>query len=387
MSGGSRCVHEGQIMSTPSIIDVESLLKPIDGDSPAGKDVDYVTAEQLKDWRVEKNPDDYSESDPNRPKTLQPPRWPEIIKLCKTQIEQASKYPILAAHMTEALTRHHGFAGARDGFKLLRRLAEQFMDQLYPNKPIEEPDDIDKYLKGIRWLDDKDKGAQLDKTINEAPLIKYANLEERLDFTVALVDLRSPENQNPNVPEAKLSHWLSFVAIDACTRVQSDIQECLEELDKLLHTLNEKVQQLLQKMSDAAGDSQKLSESEIKNIAFTKVPGMTRCKDKLLKALEQAKSMVEEKNNMSTAGSASSGPVDAGSGRPPSNAGQSRDQLYEQLKQIAKQLEKIDAHSPVPLLILKAVQLRELNFPMLVERLTRDSRVLEFIKEEDPASS
>jgi type VI secretion system protein ImpA len=74
----------------------------------------------------------------------------------------------------------------------------------------------------------------------------------------------------------------------------------------------------------------------------------------------------------------------AGDGAPAAAGGPvtSRDAAYRQLAEVAAALERLEPHSPVPYLIRRAVELRALRFPELVEELTKDSTVLAFLKRE-----
>ena len=53
-----------------------------------------------------------------------------------------------------------------------------------------------------------------------------------------------------------------------------------------------------------------------------------------------------------------------------------REGLYQQLLTAASALQEMEPHSPVPYLILKAVELGRLPFPQLMQRLIREESVL-----------
>ena len=75
--------------------------------------------------------------------------------------------------------------------------------------------------------------------------------------------------------------------------------------------------------------------------------------------------------------------VAAAAGGPAATGGAlTREAAYDQLKRVAEMLEKMEPHSPVPYLIRRAVELRAIKFPELVEELTKDSNVLAFLKRE-----
>ena len=55
---------------------------------------------------------------------------------------------------------------------------------------------------------------------------------------------------------------------------------------------------------------------------------------------------------------------------------QSREQIYKQLAEAARLLEKLEPHSPIPYLIKHSVELGELSFPQLMQRLLQNGDVL-----------
>src|SRR5262249_29386319 len=95
-----------------ALLDFETLLKPIPGDNPAGTAVSFDTKQKLEDFRKEENPNDYRPDDPTRPQTLKKADWAGIVKLSLETLT-ASKDLLIAARLTEALSREVGFPGLR----------------------------------------------------------------------------------------------------------------------------------------------------------------------------------------------------------------------------------------------------------------------------------
>src|SRR5581483_10899940 len=77
----------------------------------------------------------------------------------------------VAARLTEALVKLGGFAGARDGLRLLRRLVDECWDRLYP--PLD--DDPEARAAPFHWLDVPDKGARFPATLRAVPLVAGAS--------------------------------------------------------------------------------------------------------------------------------------------------------------------------------------------------------------------
>src|SRR6516164_567180 len=131
----------GSQMASAPTIDFPVLLAPIEGDNPAGSSVPYEIKERLEEMRKEIDPESFAPDDPMRPDHPTWADWPGIITLCQDTLTQTSKDLLVAARLTEALLKVHGFAGLRDGLQLLQRLVEECWDRLNP--PIEEESDVE----------------------------------------------------------------------------------------------------------------------------------------------------------------------------------------------------------------------------------------------------
>ena len=146
-------------MPSPPLIDFEALMLPIAGSAPAGKAVPFATREQMETARKEVDPRMFDKSDPLRPAEEVRADWPLVIRLARETLAQTSKDMLIAARLTEGLTKLNGFAGVRDGLGLMRKLVEDCWDRLYP--PIEEEEDAEVRAAAFSWLNDADRGARL----------------------------------------------------------------------------------------------------------------------------------------------------------------------------------------------------------------------------------
>jgi len=116
-------------MPSPQTIEFEALLAPIAGENPAGESLRYEGAydtiqEQIREEEVLEQGDWQRET-----KTAD---WRAAVTTASEALTTKSKDLQLAAWLTMALVKRHGFAGLRDGCRLLRELAEQFWESLYP---------------------------------------------------------------------------------------------------------------------------------------------------------------------------------------------------------------------------------------------------------------
>src|SRR5262249_45523533 len=106
-------------MASPPILDFDMLLAPIAGAKPAGEALSFTDRKKLDDARKEINPEAFAPNDPRRPDKPQPPDWPGIEKLTQDLLAGTTKDLLVAARLTEALVKQHGFRGLRDGLRLM----------------------------------------------------------------------------------------------------------------------------------------------------------------------------------------------------------------------------------------------------------------------------
>ncbi|MBX6315421.1 MAG: type VI secretion system protein TssA, partial [Isosphaeraceae bacterium] len=116
-------------MATTPVIDVDALLVPIPGDHPSGKDLAYEPDyDAIREAR--RSEDDLPSGDWQR--EVKVADWDQVIALCSDCLGRKTKDLQIAAWLTEALARLFGFAGLRDGFRLLHGLQEHFWETCYP---------------------------------------------------------------------------------------------------------------------------------------------------------------------------------------------------------------------------------------------------------------
>jgi len=123
---------------TPDTLNFDPLMAPIPGENAAGADL-----------RLDRGPGSaYAKIRDARNLARQAERrldqgfgdengqagqaWRSIAETAPEILAGQSKDLEIAAILCEALLRLHGFAGLRDGFRLVRGLVEGFWDQLYP---------------------------------------------------------------------------------------------------------------------------------------------------------------------------------------------------------------------------------------------------------------
>lgn len=116
-------------MASVSTVDIDMLLKPLSADKPSGIDVrDSKSFEMLKEARREEeliNQGDWK-------REVKVADWPKVVQLSTKILTTESKDLQVAVWLVEGLVKQNGFAGLRDGLKILRGLHENFWASFYP---------------------------------------------------------------------------------------------------------------------------------------------------------------------------------------------------------------------------------------------------------------
>lgn len=143
----------------------DAILEPLEGDDPTGRFLRYDTTDttysDIKEAREEE--DDLPQGDWERERKTAD--WRRVEELATEALESESKDLQIAAWLTEALVHRHGLAGLADGLRLLRRLMEEFWEDLFP--PLEDGD-AGFRATALSWAD-----SQLSTTVKKIPLTNY----------------------------------------------------------------------------------------------------------------------------------------------------------------------------------------------------------------------
>jgi type VI secretion system protein ImpA len=122
-------------MAASTVIDIEELLVPIAGDNPAGRSLAYEPEyDEIKAAR--RSEDDTNQGEWQR--DTKAADWDRVIELGTGFLRRETKDLLIAAWVTEALTRLHGFDGLHDGLRLLSGIQDRFWETYHPE--IEDGD-------------------------------------------------------------------------------------------------------------------------------------------------------------------------------------------------------------------------------------------------------
>lgn len=335
-------------MPTADLLEFDAIVAPIAGDDPAGDPKDFFMLRRtLDECRTEHDPSQYPEGTPEHEQEKRDANWGKILQEARSALTSKCKHILYAVRICEALVMMHGFAGVRDGMKLCRRLVEDCWDRMYPK--IEEPGDEAARIAQLNWLGDPISGAFYPTKVRKTPLFGALSWQSWKDgagnFEAAVASATTEQCQLLVDDLEAARHELDSLVSVAESRSPNDVPE-LGEVSRALQDCLVLAQQGLQKKVGSGGGT-------------------------------GGEMMVAEGGGAVAAGGI------------PMGAGASREQIYEAVMRLADSLERIEPHSPVPALLKKIVGLGPMRFYELVAELTKDQRVLDFMKppEEKPAES
>lgn len=343
-------------MPSDPTLDIPALTAPIPGPDPSGGTTPFDVREKLDEARKEVDPSAFAADDPTRPAEAKRADWGLVVRVASDSLTTKAKDLLVAARLTEAAAQRFGFAGLRDGLRLLTALLADCWDRLAPK--IEDPSDLDLRAGPFEWLDDPDRGGRFPSTVRGIPLVAGGG-EQTLGW---LTWKRGQDGKDKAAAEA-FEKGVSAASPDAVRDTVAVLAECKDALDGLTAKLSERLGDL--------------------------GPGMTM----LRRAIEDCRSLADliakRKGPAADATPAADAATPAGTGAatgsgPATAAGTpaTRDAVYQQLAEAARVLERIEPHSPVPYLIRRAVALGSLPFHEMIKSFVRDAAVMSEMERE-----
>jgi len=362
-------------MESATTLDFDSLLAPISGDNPSGELLRYAGAyDAIQEARRAEDPN-LNQGDWKR--NLKAANWREVTRLATEALAAKSKDLQIAAWLTEALTKQHGFVGARDGIRLLRELQERYWDTIYP---LPEDGDLDLRASALEWANDRLPTAVRGLAVTKGDAREaYSLLNWEESRQVEEAGRKSPEALQAMVAEGKITgeQWDKAVASGDRAFYETlykAVSESFEEAEKLATVVDEKFGSSapsLMGLKTALEDCREL------------VKGIVRKKrdmepDPVAAAIEAPLGAAEAAN---AAGRLISGPGTAHSGGnlPPEPV--DRADALRRLEVIAGFFHRTEPHSPVAYLVQRAVRWGQMPLEQWLKDVVSDAGVLDHIRE------
>jgi type VI secretion system protein ImpA len=319
--------------------DLEKLLTPIPGDSPAGVSLRYEgTYVKIQEAR--------REDDPTLPqgvweKKLKAADWRAVITLSSEALEKKSKDLQLAIWLAEAWLDRGRFSGVAPGLELCAKLLERFWDTCFP----ELDDDGDARVSQVDWMDDMfTRKIRLFAFTDGSAVGPAYTLE---DWEAALqIDRPGSRTRVPTMEDGSEATRESILARISLTgyawwaALRRDVSAAIAAAEAIEQAFATKVPQ---------------------------PPVMRRLKGALRSILQVAEDVLElnKKDAPPEEAPAAMDPSDPSSPQPsfeggdqpaaPSGPTKTRAEAYRKLSEAADFLLRTEPHSPVPYLVKRAI--------------------------------
>lgn len=356
-------------MASPSTLDIEQLLAPIEGDNPAGIDLredvsptsDYY---QVKDARSAARAAERSLEADDEAGGL-PDEWRTILQTAPELIQTKSKDLEIASWLTEALLRAHGFAGLRDGFRLAKGMVEGFWDTLYP---LEDEDGIETKVAPLSGLNGEGADGTLIQPIRKVLITDgsshgpYAAWHYDQAMELAKITDEAKKQQRIDAGIVPMGDFEKSVAESSpafYTTLIADLEECIAAFDALSAALDEKCGQ------DAP------PASNIRNALNTVLDTVKFVSRDLIAA--GAPEEAAEGDGEAPAAAGNGGAAPAAGGLQVAAQIASREDAFRQLTRVAEFFRKTEPHSPISYTLEDVVRRGRLSLPDLLAELIQDN--------------
>lgn len=365
------------VMATAAeVINIEALLAPIPGENTAGENLQYTGAhDEIREAR--RADENFEQGDWKR--DLKVADWHQVLSLATEALTGKTKDLQISAWLAEAIVKLHGLAGLRDGLRLMRRLHEEFWDNLYPE--IDE-DDFDARANALSWMDRQTAIAIKDAQITSpatGPVFTYRQYEESKQFEIPEDTGALNEEQRARVEEmkARIAEEGKLTSEDwtkskTATRrayfeeLNALIDECWSEYQSLDRVIDEK----FGRQTPGLGDLRKTLDgirSLIGNIVKEKrvsepYPGET----------EEARAVsanASDDTRSAYGQSATAGSIKA------------RQDAFKRLVEVADYFRMTEPHSPVAYLVERAIKWGQMPLEIWLEDVIKDGLVLGQLRE------
>ncbi len=355
-------VHE---LSTPSVINIAALLTPIAGENPSGE---YMRYSGIYDELSEARRADDTMNQGAWQGEVKVADFRKVVEAAIPVLETQTKDLQLAAWLCEALVSEHGFAGLRDGLKLVSGFLLKFWPSLYPES---DEGDEEGRANALAWID-REAGL----LIKHAPItsdgwglsgfedskkFKIPDNPESLssDEQLKASKLREQAERENRATDMQWNVAVAKTSRAFCEEVEVAINECLAEYDKL----NRAIEETFDRNQAPSLPEMKRALSEIKSQA-----------DKLLEQKKLEEPSDSDFDESDEEGSSEEGGSRAAAGT--SGAIQGRQDALRRLSEIAAFFKKTEPHSPVSYLVNRAVSWGSMPLETWLQDVIKDQNIL-----------
>jgi type VI secretion system protein ImpA len=324
---------------------IDSLLEPVPGPSPCGKDMEYEPAflelQELARGKPEQAIGD-------KVKAAQEPAWPKVREAAQA-LFGSTKDLRVAGILHLAVLKTSGIAGLESGLSLMNGLLDRYWDQVYPLLDAEDNNDstmrVNSLIAGL--VNDDVLGA-----VRTTPLVdsrqfgKHSLRSYRLATGVLKADPDAAETE-PKPEMNRIEAAFSDVPLESLTAVAELLNAAQSHLNAIQHVLLDKGGGIPEDLKPLTADLRDMKA--------------------LIDAQLSRRGVDVGTLSSGNAGEAGSG---AGGNEAPSGAVRNRSDVLATIDRICEYYSRAEPSSPVPLLLQRAKRLVNKDFMEIVRDLT-----------------
>jgi type VI secretion system protein ImpA len=363
--------------SEAPLLDFDRLLAPVSPESPSGESLQYTGLyDEIREAR--RADDQLEQGDWKR--ELKVADWDEVVALAQDALLTKTKDLQIGAWLAEGLTMTKGFAGCRDGLKLMKGLHADFWDTCFPE--IDEGD-MEGRANVLSFFDRQVAMALRKAPLTRAPGMNFSWLEwnesrpydipETItgpldgDSQARLADLKrqaTEENKTSGEDYRKAKSGTPKSWYEDASRALAQAWDEFQGLDRVM---DEK----FGRQTPGLGELKKAIE-EVRRV----VDGILKEK----RALEpDAPAAGAAAADGGAEGAADGGVVYRVAG--PSGPIRGRAEALARLGEVAEFFRQTEPHSPVSYLVQRAITWGQMPLEVWLGDVIKDTSVLEGIKE------
>ncbi|MCA3364253.1 MAG: type VI secretion system protein TssA [Roseomonas sp.] len=339
--------------------DYASLLAPIPGDDPGGADLRYDPLyDRIKELRRE---DDRRASRGVWITKLKVADWVGTAQLCAEVLTKHSKDLQIAAWLVDAIAARDGLGRLPPALDFLATLSQDFWPVLWPRREPEHEDDPREAV--FIWLDGR---------LTEAVML--TSIAQHEEFKPTWQD-RISAQRNPPAPARRASNTappeLTLALVEeAVDRTPTEFLQTLAIRVSQCRAALDRFKLKLSALHDDGGPSFNRFNTALSTVAAWVRPVLLRRGIDLDGENPPAAGPVTEERTEEAPAAPrpeedmtmpiSDGPIS------------SREEAYRVLESVAGFLERSEPHSPVPLLVRRAISWGRMPLPQLLAELMQD---------------
>jgi type VI secretion system protein ImpA len=363
-------------MSSVASVDIDVLLAPISGASPSGESLRYSPSYDAIQHARRSDDPGLNQGDWQR--ELKIANWREVTNLIADALATKSKDLQLGIWLVEALIRQFGFPGLRDGLRLLRELLEKYWDTLHP---VPEDGDLEDRIGPLEWLNDKLPPAvrSVELTGPDGAGKAYSWLAWQESRTVEELGRKDSQLKEAAIAEGKIAGEQFDKAVVVTGKefylaIWTDLGECVEEHQRLVAIVDQRFGKDAPNLRDiriALQDCHELLEQIIKKKGGFDQPSIAPSSNGPI--INGGASAIATINGPSGPAVSTRAPtmVSTLSAEPTDRA-----EALNRLEAIADFFRRTEPHSPVALLVQRAVRWGQMPLEEWLKEVIHDQSVL-----------